>query len=85
MPGVALSVPGGRENIRVHVKLGVPLLFSEVNLDEVARAFPCSTKWRPGGLTFVLRAGQQLAAVSFRNKRCLRRNYRTGVNTLHGC
>ena len=33
----------------------------------------------------VLRADQQWAAVSFRNKSCLRRNYRTGVNTLHGC
>ena len=33
----------------------------------------------------MLRAGQQWAAVSFRNKSCLRRNYRTGVNTLHGC
>ena len=33
----------------------------------------------------LLRADQQWAAVSFRNKSCLRRNYRTGVNTLHGC
>ena len=33
----------------------------------------------------VLRADQQWAAFSFRNKSCLRRNYRTGVNTLHGC
>ena len=29
----------------------------------------------------MLRADQQWAAVLFRNKRCLRRNYRTGVNT----
>ena len=33
----------------------------------------------------LLRAGQQWAAYSFRNKNCLRRNYRTEVNTLHGC
>ena len=35
--------------------------------------------------TTLLRADQQWAAVLFRNKSCLRRNYRTGVNTLHGC
>ena len=40
IPGVALSVPGGRENMLVHVKLGVPPQFSEVDLDEVARVFP---------------------------------------------
>ena len=30
---------------------------------------------------WLLRADQQWAAVSFRNKSCLRGNYRTGVNT----
>ena len=56
IPGVALSVPGGRENMLVHVKLGVPSQFSEVDLDEVARVFPYG-KLLPievttGGLTF---------------------------------
>ena len=37
--------------------------------------------WEP----YLLRADQQWAAVSFRNKSCLRKNYWTGVNTLHGC
>ena len=56
IPGVALSVPGGRENMLVHVKLGVPSQFSAVDLDEVARVFPYG-KLLPievttGGLTF---------------------------------
>uniref|UniRef100_A0A7S0EKE1 Uncharacterized protein n=1 Tax=Phaeocystis antarctica TaxID=33657 RepID=A0A7S0EKE1_9EUKA len=56
IPGVALSVPGGRDNMLVHVKLGVPSQFSEVDLDEVARVFPYG-KLLPievttGGLTF---------------------------------
>lgn len=56
IPGMVHTVPGGRENMLIHVKLGVPPEFPEVDVEEVARVFPYG-KLLPievvtGGLTF---------------------------------
>ena len=49
-------VPGGRENMLIHVKLGVPPDYPDVDLDEIARVFPYGkllpVEVVPGGLTF---------------------------------
>lgn len=56
IPGVKFAVPGGREKMLIHLKLGVPSEFSFVDLDEVAKAFPYGRllpiEVVPGGITF---------------------------------
>ena len=46
IPGMVHTVPGGRENMLIHVKLGVPPEFPEVDVEEVARVFPCASCFR---------------------------------------
>ena len=50
------AVPGGREKMLIHVRLGVPPEFMEVDVEEVARVFPYGRvlpiEVTPGGLTF---------------------------------
>lgn len=56
IPGMVHMVPGGRENMLIHVKIGVPPQFPGVDLDEVARVFPYGRllpiEVGVGGLTF---------------------------------
>lgn len=56
IPGCVFVVPGGRPNMLIHLKLGVPAEAPDVDLDEVAKVFPYG-KLLPievvhGGLTF---------------------------------
>ena len=56
IPGMVHAIPGGRANMLIHVKLGVPEEFPDVDCDEVASCFPYG-KLLPieivkGGLTF---------------------------------
>jgi uncharacterized protein (TIGR02058 family) len=56
IPGMKFAVPGGRKNMLIHCKLGVPAEYPQVDLDDVAKAFPYG-KLLPievvsGGLTF---------------------------------
>jgi uncharacterized protein (TIGR02058 family) len=56
IPGMVHAIPGGRSNMLIHVKLGVPQEFPEVDCDEVAKCFPYGKllpiEVVPGGLTF---------------------------------
>ena len=56
IPGVVHAVPGGRQNMLIHVKIGVPPEFPDVDLEEVARVFPYGRllpiEVGVGGLTF---------------------------------
>ena len=56
IPGMVHAVPGGREKMLIHVRLGVPPEFMEVDVEEVARVFPYGRvlpiEVTPGGLTF---------------------------------
>ncbi|KAG8459798.1 hypothetical protein KFE25_014361 [Diacronema lutheri] len=40
IPGAVFAIPGGRSNMLVHVKLGVPSEAPAVDVDEVAKVFP---------------------------------------------
>ena len=56
IPAMVSHVPGGRKNMLIHVKLGVPPDYPEVDVDELAKVFPYG-KLLPievvtGGLTF---------------------------------
>jgi uncharacterized protein (TIGR02058 family) len=56
IPGMAHAIPGGRKNMLIHVKLGVPAEFPTVDLEELASVFPYG-RLLPievvvGGLTF---------------------------------
>ena len=56
IPGMIHAVPGGRANMLIHVKLGVPPEYPFVDLEEVAKVFPYG-RLMPievvlGGLTF---------------------------------
>lgn len=56
IPGAIIAIPGGRANMLVHVKLGVPAEAPHVDLDEVAKVFPYGRLLPidvvPGGLSF---------------------------------
>ena len=56
IPGMVHAVPGGRKNMLVHVKLGVPAEALHVDLDEVAKVFPYGKLLPidvvPGGLAY---------------------------------
>ena len=56
IPGMVHAVPGGRENMFIHVKLGVPPEYPEVDVEEIARVFPYGrllpVDITVGGLTF---------------------------------
>jgi uncharacterized protein (TIGR02058 family) len=56
IPGAVFAVPGGRERMLVHVKLGVPGEAPHVDLDEVAKVVPYGQllpiEVVPGGLAF---------------------------------
>ena len=56
IPGMAHAVPGGRQNMLIHVKIGVPPEFPSVDLEQLASVFPYG-RLLPievvvGGLTF---------------------------------
>ena len=56
IPGMVHAVPGGRKNMLIHVKLGVPEEALHVDLDAVAKVFPYGKLLPidvvPGGLTY---------------------------------
>lgn len=56
IPGMVHAIPGGRENMLIHVKIGVPEEALHVDLDAVATVFPYGKLLPidvvPGGLTY---------------------------------
>ena len=56
IPGMVTHVPGGRKNMLIHVKIGVPEEYPEVDTDALAQVFPYGKLMPievvPGGLTF---------------------------------
>ena len=56
IPGMVSHVPGGRANMLIHVRLGVPSEYPEVDEDALAACFPYGRllpiEVVPGGLTF---------------------------------
>jgi uncharacterized protein (TIGR02058 family) len=40
IPGMVHAIPGGRANMLIHVKIGVPAEFPSVDVDELAQVFP---------------------------------------------
>lgn len=43
IPGIVEAVPGGRENMLIHLKVGVPAEFPDVDTEALARVFPYVT------------------------------------------
>jgi len=56
IPGMVHAVPGGRANMLIQVRVGVPPAFPEVDVEEIARVFPYGrllpVDVTVGGLTF---------------------------------
>jgi len=56
IPGMVHAVPGGRANMLIHVKVGVPQEFPHVDVKQLANVFPYGKllpiEVVPGGLTF---------------------------------